>query len=312
MRRVTITYADGRVEEFPDMKTASAYLGCMPRTIRKAEMGRGGRIWPQFKARGIVAIKTDEPGKYSSIRLGSMRNQGHRQSVMVTCEATGETTRCRTLADAKKLTCDNVIVSYWLDDGKFHRGWKFDTCEPEPPVKFGDIPVPDDHIKQFYRIANHYVWNSWHINPNNEDVKDIIQEAVMRTAAEESRGCYDNVKWKEWGLWAYARIKSNSSGRLHKLINDRDRRAECPDENFDHQEWIEGLATVSDGEDEEEYLLNIPEQFRELARMILQGYSFIEISCIMGVSPSAVSIYKRKFKKWLMSRRGKETDSDSA
>lgn len=312
MRRVTIKYGDGHIDVFRDMQSAAAHLGITAKTIRRAELGRGGRTWPSLASRGIVSIKTDEPKRYNAASGGSRRHQGHVQRVLVTNELTGEETRCASIKEAKSLTGASVMVTFWLDDGEYHRGWRYDSMDYDDTIEFGDIEVTDDQIGQLYRIYRHYVFRYWHLDPNDGDVMDIMQDAVTRVAAEISRGEYDPAKWKNWGYWAYARVKSNASWRLRKMVRERASRIECPDDGTDAGEWIEGMALMDDEEADEEYLENIPERHRELARLLMEGYTSVEISCIWGISPSAVSQRKIRLRKWLEGGRGEETDESDA
>lgn len=151
------------------------------------------------------------------------------------------------------------------------------------------MPVSDDEIAQMYKMAWHYAIHRWNIRIVDEDVRDIVQEAVANTAASMSRGEY-NPSRGAWGTWAYMQVKGHECWRLEAMMRDRSRHAD-----YD----VDWLATMPSDEhdetmDDEEYIATLPKQHRELASRLLRGDTLVSIARDEGVSHQA--IYARKMR----------------
>lgn len=163
---------------------------------------------------------------------------------------------------------------------------------------FGNVPVSNDEIAQMYKMAWHYAIHRWNLRIVDEDVRDIVQEAVEYTAASMSRGEY-NPACGAWGTWAYMKVKGHECWRIEAMIRDRSRHAD-----YDIN-WLSIPADEHDEPmDDDKYIATLPTQHRELASRLLRGDTIVSIARDEGITKQAIYDRKMRLGEWIRGNHG--------
>lgn len=164
-------------------------------------------------------------------------------------------------------------------------------------LTFGNVPVSYDHVMQLYRMAWHYTIRQCHMKPYDEDVRDVVQEAVAYTAARMSRGLYDPARGA-WSSWAYMYVKSKCISLIGQLYSMRANQADYS------VDWLSIPADEHDEPiDEDEYVATLPEKYQGLAGRLLNGDKLVDIAKDEHVTHQAIFARKMHLGNWI---RGKQ------
>lgn len=311
MRRVKITYNDGRIEEFKSVKEAAEHLRCSYRRIERMEAGRGGVI---RRHHDIASVETSEPVDASHRRLG--RKCGGRPTpVRCINQATGEVLVCKSIKEARLTTHAPYSIHYHIGDGLYHWGWRYEVVEDddyEQDRATWRDPVSDDLIHKVYIYAYHYLRPKYEMQP--EDKEDIVQHIVNRVCSDVSIGMYEQYRARyTFDLFLTLRVRHWGWTKVRKWYRDYRRTVDKPDNiDMDKDEWLANVAGCADADkDIDRYVAGLPEQYQTLARMLIEGRSSSEIivGCGIPEDPKVLARLKRELGAWLLRRR-QEEDGD--
>lgn len=307
MRRVKITYEDGHIEEYESVKLAAQALRCQPSRIQRMEGGKGGVL---MRAHGIASVETSEP-----VSVSKRGRKAGGRPVCVRCinEQTGEVIETKSIKEAIEKTNGGNYVFNKIGDGLYHNGWKYEQIpDDDPECDKGEWldPVPDDLIKTIYTYAWHYLKRCWRMP--EEDKQDVVQHIVNRVASDYSTRLYERYKTLyPLNVWLTMRVVHWGCGKVHKWYRDNVyRRAEFPEGlNCEPEDWLEWQAGGKEDDHRVATLLEeMPEKYRELARLMLEGRNKTELMVGLGLPDNNCKIaqLKRELGEWLKKWMGRE------
>lgn len=315
MRRVRVHYDDGRVVEYDAIKDAMAGLHCSSDTIIAFGMGFAPVAGRRLRAMGVAGIEVSEPRPQSPQRP-EWTSAGNPVPLIIT-DRNGQTMTASSMMEASRLTgLAGSTIKDAVGDGRWHKGYKYDLpaggASPEPwtdtSIRYGDADVPDDVIRQLRYMAIHYVQTCWTSKDIAwEDQDDAVDYAVARAAADYSRGVYDPARGK-FAPWGYIRVKGYAAKYLRRLRRWTCMRSTAP-AGEDPDKW---LARQQDAEDpaetDDDYVADLPEEYRQMAALMLAGHTRHEICAIMGKPNSVLAEMRRRLGEYI---RGRRYGSDS-
>lgn len=312
MRTVRVHYSDGRLVEYAAIKDATAGLRCSADTIIAFSMGFARVAGRRLHAMGIESIEVSASRAPKPDRP-EWTSAGHPVPLLITCRATGQTMEAGSMLEASRITgLANSTIKDAVGDGRWHKGYRYDLLDGgvapdlcDSTIRFGSTPVPDDIIKQLRYMAIHYVSTYWSssMELSREEHSEAVDYAVERAAADYSRGLYDPSRGK-FGLWGYIRIKGYAANYLRRMRRWTDRRSTAP-AGEDPDNWVEKQQQADEpgAQTDEEYVAELPEEYRQLAALILAGHTRYEICTIMGMPNSVLARMRRKLGEFIRLRK---------
>ena len=288
MRKVIITYIDGRKEEYGSIVKASQALGCCKRRIERMGCGLSRRLMSKLGVESVeVKASTGAP------RKGLRRAWMGKVPVRCTSEL-GETFSTGSIREAMELTGARSIAAA-LDSGEYVNGWKYDSLPAEKGIRF-EKAVPDDIMDTIYRFARHYL-RRLHFTMGHEDREDMLQDIVCRTAADESCGKYDSKK-REYSheVWLYLRVKHHGFQCVHKWIREDSRKVE-PHGDIDKDVWLELVGGHEDSGGT--MFQDMPVQHRQLSQLLLAGWTRSEVQARLGVTDAQMRTMMQDLADWV-------------
>lgn len=291
MRRVTVKYIDGNEATYGTLKEAATSIGCTTQSLVRISCG-GSTCTKKHLHIESVNIELNKGDKNSHRRKG-------KHPLRCTNEATGEVLISTSIRDAQKLTGNEAHnLSYIINDGKYHWGWKYETIKDDDVLdafEFRD-PVPDDVIDIMYRYAKCYmkVWKfPWEIT------KDAIQHIVCHTASDYSMGMYNG---KNYGLktWIWWECKRYGHEYVEKELWHERNMVEEPED----MKWDAVLGRNDDDFEMMQLFKDMPSELRLIAQLYLEGKSSrMELNTHLGVKDARRKELTATLVKWLKDRK---------
>lgn len=278
MRKVII---DG--VEYPTIRSARRATGLSEDRIRR--MAASGKIQMSEHRRHMVALKT-----------------GGGRPHPVWCRSVEKTFLATSMREAIRLTGCWCVAHIIGTDEDWH-GWTFQPAEQDEALSF-DTPVPDGIMQTIYSHARK--WFAFHYNGiPYEDRRDLIQQVVAKTASDWSQGKYERYASKyELDTWLYLRVRHHGSKVLKRWKKKMGRYVE-PDDDLDKDEWLErehgGVEQADDSLPE-----GMPEEYDNVARLLLEGRSRVEIMEMLGLGDRQLRSLTRRLGEWLKGNTGDE------
>lgn len=292
--------------EYDLLRDAAKALHVASDTLVAFSNGHAPEAGRRLHAAGIESVVVDAQ-RPPRLDRPVWESRGRPVALTATCKATGETRRYVSMLQASIDTgVANSTIKDGLGDGHYHSGWRFDVdVDAPPPVKvgvtFGDTPVPDDCLSQFRAMALHYLSRNWH-GFSRQDMEDAAACAVEAAAGLYSRGKFNPVKCT-FSVWAYKNVKSYAAKEMLRIVKWRDGRVAPPD-SIDHDIWMDMLMREDSDETvlDEDYVAGLPEQYRQLAALMLAGKTRYEICAELGLTHSQLDTRRKELGAYLRAR----------
>jgi len=303
MKKVKISYEDGRQEQFNTLEAAAKALRCAAPSIQRMANGLASTL---LKAHGIKSVELSA----SKTRNGGVRERNGRYHVKCTNEQTGEVIMAKTLKEAAELTHWPRTVTalhYACDRGEYRHGWKYDSIPlaiQQESFRFTEkTQVPEETVAMLYRMAR-FLLITWTLPMATKE--DCVSYAVSHTASEISEGKFEKVKekFKSYETWLWCRIRQWLGKQLHKELPWATLRQEKPEGlDMTHEQWLDELSPVD--EHDMAFLHDLPERLRPLAECLVAGMNRHEIDRELGIDEHARMAMMDELREWYR-RDGKD------
>lgn len=295
MRKVKITFEDGRTEDYDTLKEASTALRIDKSTLLRLECGASKHI------KALLRIESVEIKENKGKSTG-LRKVGGRPCRLICTSEKGRVIEAESIKDAyKKLRYKHYINSL-IDDGQYHWGWKFDSVEEQDEVLRYKDPVPDEVLKKIYKYAYHYLRKLYTMP--EEDKRDFAQYIASHVASDYSTGRFDRYKEiYRLDKWLYLRVVHHGGKQVAKWLERQQIIMTQDDGDLDNTDWLELLAGGREDAEEARLLEDLPEEFKGLAKMLLDGRSRIEIDTRLKLRDSERKALMQKLGEWLIRRK---------
>jgi len=293
VRRVTVTFDDGSSREYETIKQAAEDLRVCKTAMTKMACGESMRTMYKLHI-SSVSLSGNRYVKH-------IRKVGGSSLPLKCTNEDGTVIHAKSIREAVKLTGFTHVMHFLIDDGHYHWGWRFDSEPRRDPdaVEYGDMQVPDEVIDTLYRFAHYYLIR--YGGMPREEREDIIQHVVNHVAAEYSNG--EHLKrgaTYTLNAWLYLRTRHYGSKKAHKWIKESEMRVEKPESlDMDRDTWLDNLTPSKDSQTDEDYIRTLPEKYRKLARLLLEGRNGTERTSMMHMTSMERISLERELGEWL-------------
>ena len=297
MRKVTVTYTDGRVQVFDSLKETSDVLKLALTSIPRIAAGGAKRT------KLILGIEKIEIDVNRCRDIAGRR--GRTGKCPIRCiNKDGTVIEAESITEAlKKIGLEGKNISLAIDDGFWHFNgeWKFESVsKPKNPYKWEE-PVSDEVINKIYRYANSYLSRFTTTIPL-EERKEMQQHVATIVASYVSQHRYHTpvVSNKILYLWCMdegCKLVKKHFDRVSLLTEPNDPEA-------DKDEFMDVISYKESTEYNMETMYrDMPENLIPLARAYEAGLDPLEIRTRLHLKHKEYKQLTAELVKWLKDRR---------
>jgi len=292
MKHVIVHYNDGTTKSYTQIKDAERELFITKAVLHSMARATNHRTRMLMQALHIEQVEIVDSGLTRG-RTNDSRRAGKRCPVVCTKED-GTVYRTASQAEARRVTGLPISISYYLDDGKYHQGWRFDSGQA--PARQPARIVTEEEIALIYRYTKHYLYHHTKLGwANYQDVWQAIAASVVQSLAS---GAYE-AGGAEYSLksWLYLRIKHYAYVHLQKMYQYIQSIEDDPCPGQDMDTWLSDRAAKPEPDLTFEW---IPVEYRELAIAMASGYTAREIETMLRIGCRKRRQMVNELKKWLI------------